>query len=149
MNFQIHATLEKFGYPETLVAEFDNWMVVARLQQVTLGSLVLIAKSNVTSFASLPGAAYAELEIVTRRIEVALKAFRDFDRINYIMLMMVDPQVHFHVVPRYSGPKDFDGKLFVDAGWPGAPDFKGGPTLEGRQVKTLVAQMKSHFLPMG
>ena len=30
-------------------------------------------------------------------------SFCAYERINYLMLMMVDPHVHFHVIPRYSG----------------------------------------------
>jgi diadenosine tetraphosphate (Ap4A) HIT family hydrolase len=145
MNSTGHATLQKFGYPETVVAEFDTWVVVARRHQVTLGSLVLIAKGDAQSFAALPHDSYAELEIVTRRIEAGLKAFRKFDKINYIMLMMVDPHVHFHVFPRYSAAQDFGGKNFGDTAWPGPPDLKSGTTLEGQMLKDLIQQLTSHF----
>jgi diadenosine tetraphosphate (Ap4A) HIT family hydrolase len=37
------------------------------------------------------------------------------------MLMMVDPNVHFHVIPRYSEPRSWGGIDFPDAGWPGPP----------------------------
>ena len=39
------------------------------------------------------------------------------------MLMMVDPDVHFHVIPRYSKPKQFGNIEFSDPGWPGPPDL--------------------------
>jgi diadenosine tetraphosphate (Ap4A) HIT family hydrolase len=145
MNATGHATLQKFGYPETMVAAFDNWAVVARRHQVTLGSLVLIAKSDAGSFATLPRDAYAELEVVTHRIEAALKAFRKFDKINYIMLMMVDPHVHFHVIPRYSAAQNFAGESFADAAWPGPPDLKSGATLDGQMLNNLISQLTTHF----
>lgn len=34
--------------------------------------------------------------------------------------MMIDPEVHFHVIPRYSKPVEFHGKTFVDSDWPEA-----------------------------
>jgi len=37
------------------------------------------------------------------------------------MLMMVDPDVHFHVIPRYSSPREASGLVYADAGWPGPP----------------------------
>jgi diadenosine tetraphosphate (Ap4A) HIT family hydrolase len=40
------------------------------------------------------------------------------------MLMMVDPHVHFHVLPRYATAQAFDDLNFADPGWPGAPDLK-------------------------
>ena len=42
---------------------------------------------------SVTSAAFAELERVTRDIESGLSAFRRYDKINYLMLMMVDPDV--------------------------------------------------------
>jgi diadenosine tetraphosphate (Ap4A) HIT family hydrolase len=140
-----HATLTKFGYPETAVADFNHWVVVYRRQQVTLGSLVLIAKSGATSFAGLPSAAYAELEQVTRRIEAALTSFRTYDRINYIMLMMVDPQVHFHVIPRYREVQELAGVSFADSAWPGPPDFKSGVTPEAAFAETLIRDLAQAF----
>ena len=31
------------------------------------------------------------------------------DKLNYLMLMMVDPDVHFHVLPRYAAARAFAG----------------------------------------
>ena len=49
------------------------------------------------------------------------------------MLMMVDPHVHFHVLPRYAQTRVFDGVQFPDTGWPGPPDLKSATDL-GRAV---------------
>jgi len=38
-------------------------------------------------------------------IESALGSFVQYQKLNYLMLMMVDPQVHFHVIPRYEGSR--------------------------------------------
>jgi diadenosine tetraphosphate (Ap4A) HIT family hydrolase len=120
----MHATLQKFGYPGTLVRELGHWCIVMRPSQATLGALVLIAKSEVTSVAQLPQQAYVELQQATRLIETGLRRFQPFDKINYLAFMMVDPHVHFHVLPRYAGPKIFDGTPFTDPGWPALPDMK-------------------------
>ena len=40
------------------------------------------------------------------------------------MLMMVDRDVHFHVIPRYAEARQFNGLEFIDFGWPGAPDLR-------------------------
>ena len=97
----MHATAEKFGYPGTLLRELEHWLILLRPAQPTLGCLVLVAKSDVTEFSALPTGAHAELAEATQAIETALKQFTDYAKINYLMLMMVDPQVHFHVIPRY------------------------------------------------
>jgi len=37
------------------------------------------------------------------------------------MLMMVDPDVHFHVLPRYENPREFGGRTHNDRFWPKPP----------------------------
>jgi diadenosine tetraphosphate (Ap4A) HIT family hydrolase len=56
-------------------------------------------------------------------LETCLKKAFSCEKINYLMLMMIDPDVHFHVIPRYSGPIVFAEKEFIDAAWPGPPDL--------------------------
>ncbi|WP_260925738.1 HIT family protein [Novosphingobium sp. 9] len=141
----MNATLEKFGYPHTLVAEFDHWVVLARPAQPTLGALVLAAKSDVTAFGDLPLEAHAELKTVTTAIEAALREAVDYAKLNYLMLMMVDPHVHFHVIPRYEGAREWQGRAFVDAGWPKVPDLGQAIALEGEDLAALVAWLKLRF----
>ena len=121
-----HATLEKFGYPGSLIREYGHWAVVLRSHQATLGALVLIATSDARSFAGLEPEGYAEMGVVLKHIETGLAAFRPFQKINYLMLMMVDPHVHMHVLPRYAAVQDFAGLKFEDTGWPAAPGLADG-----------------------
>ena len=39
----MNPTIEKFGYPGTLIGETAHWVVLLRPAQVTLGSLVVAA----------------------------------------------------------------------------------------------------------
>lgn len=114
-------TAIRFGYPETLIREYEHWVVLLREQQVTLGSLVLCAKSDATAFSALPFGAYEEMGTVVRDIERVLRAAFEYEKINYLMLMMVDPNVHFHVVPRYAEERSACGLTISDPGWPAAP----------------------------
>ena len=97
---RVNDTIRRFGFPGTLVADYDHWLVLLRPLQPTLGSLILAAKADATAFGDLPGGAHAELKIVTCTIEAALTSLVGYERINYLMLMMVDPHVHVHVIPR-------------------------------------------------
>lgn len=133
----MNPTLTKFGYPQTMLLETEHWAVLRRPAQATLGALILGAKSDATSFAALPAGAHADLARATRRIEAALRRFRPFDRINYLMLMMVDPEVHFHVLPRYAMAQNFGGVEFPDSGWPGVPDLKSAPVLTDGEAHDL------------
>jgi diadenosine tetraphosphate (Ap4A) HIT family hydrolase len=145
LNAGMNDTIRKFGYPETLIEEFDHWLILLRPAQPTLGSLILAAKSDVTAFADLPDAAFAELAIVSRAIETALDAAVAHEKLNYLMLMMVDPHVHYHVIPRYDGTRTHDGVSFADHGWPKLPDLAQAVTLDGAQIATLTGWLKPLF----
>ena len=141
----MNPTIEKFGYPATLVTEFDHWVVLLRPAQVTLGSLVLAAKSHATAYHQLPREAFAEQAEAVAAIESVLAEFCHYERINYLMLMMVDLNVHFHVIPRYSTPRHWDGIDFPDAGWPGPPQLGSAAELDKQQLQALVSEIASNF----
>jgi diadenosine tetraphosphate (Ap4A) HIT family hydrolase len=137
----MNATMEKFGYPGTLVHEYENWVVLLRPQQVTLGALVLVCKDEVDAFSEISSAAFSELKEITVAIECHLKTCFSYDKINYLMLMMVDREVHFHIFPRYAHSHIFDQREFVDPGWPGPPDLaqnnETGETLNRKVQQAL------------
>ena len=119
----VNETMRKFGYPRTTLIETPHWVVLARPQQPTLGALVLAAKSDATAFGDLSAAAHAELKVATAAIEAALAGAVAYQKLNYLMLMMVDPHVHFHVIPRYEGGRSGGGLTRDDAAWPGPPNL--------------------------
>jgi diadenosine tetraphosphate (Ap4A) HIT family hydrolase len=138
-------TMRKFGYPATLVKEYQYWSVLLRPAQVTLGALVLAARSDALSLAALDRQAFAELSDVTRDIEIVYRHFPQAEKTNYLMLMMVDPHVHFHVLPRYSTQRSFAGVDFDDRGWPGPPDLKAAPPITAELFSRLLHTLKSHW----
>jgi diadenosine tetraphosphate (Ap4A) HIT family hydrolase len=116
-----NATELKFGDPDARVAQTTSWTVLLRPRQPTLGALVLVCREDVTAFSQVSAAGFADLQQVVQKVERCLGQVVAYERINYLMLMMVDPDVHFHVIPRYSAAREFGGQLFADAGWPGPP----------------------------
>ena len=140
-----HTTLKTFGYPDTLVREYEHWCVLLRPAQVTLGSLVMICKQDVTQFSDISSDAFVEMGQVIKDIETGLKTVSHFEKINYLMLMMVDPHVHMHVIPRYSEPREFEGVEFVDTGWPAMPQLGDGFKLEPEVFSALLACVKKAF----
>jgi diadenosine tetraphosphate (Ap4A) HIT family hydrolase len=141
----VNATIEKFGYPATLVREYRHWLVLLRPAQVTLGSLILAAKGDATAYGALPDQAFTEQAEAVADIEKRLAAFCRYERINYLMLMMVDPHVHFHVLPRYSGSRQWDGLDFIDQGWPGPPELKSAVALSAQQISALRDEIAKQF----
>ena len=139
-------TMLKFGYPATLIREYSHWVVLLRPAQVTLGSLILAAKGDATAFGQLPPGAHAELAIITEEIEATLLSEVDYERINYLMLMMVDPNVHFHVFPRYAGSRSVEDVEVRDAAWPGPPDLKSAADLPAEALERICARFSRNWL---
>jgi diadenosine tetraphosphate (Ap4A) HIT family hydrolase len=138
-------TAVRFGYPETLIREYNHWFVLLREPQATLGSLVLCAKSEATDFSALPLQAHTEMGKVVSEIEHALKAAFAYEKINYLMLMMADPNVHFHVIPRYSQRRSACGLTIPDPGWPALPQLGEAHELTPTEREALLAHISSYW----
>lgn len=138
----VNETMRKFDYPRTTLIETPRWVVLARPQQPTLGALVLACREPVKRLSDVSAEAFLEMKTLIGRIEDRLKAQFAYDKINYLCLMMVDPDVHFHVIPRYATPRDFDGVSFADAGWPAVPALGQFPTLDDAMFDRLIARLR-------
>ena len=134
----MNATIKKFGYPATLVREYRHWVLLVRPAQVTAGSLILAAKGDATAYGDLPTDAFTEQGSIVIELEQKLREIIKLDRINYLMLMMADPHVHFHIFPRYRGTRSFAGLVLTDHGWPGPPDLKSAVELDSAAIGQAV-----------
>ena len=132
----MNVTLEKFGYPDSLIKQYNRWALLLRPQQVTLGSLILVCLDEAKAFSAISTESFAELPQVIREVEANLTQAFSYEKINYLMLMMVDPDVHFHIIPRYSNPQEFHSQQFFDHSWPGPPNLKmGNETSKSTQLE--------------
>jgi diadenosine tetraphosphate (Ap4A) HIT family hydrolase len=138
-------TAIRFGYPDTLIREYKHWLVLLREPQPTLGSLILCAKSDATEFSALPMQAHTEMGTVIREIEHTLKAAFAYDKINYMMLMMADPNVHFHVIPRYADTRSACGLTIPDPGWPALPQLGEAKDLNSTERDALREHISGYW----
>jgi diadenosine tetraphosphate (Ap4A) HIT family hydrolase len=138
-----NATELKFGEPDTRVAQTAYWTILLRPRQPTLGALVVVCREDVTAFSQVSAAAFADLQQVVQRVEGCLRHVVAYERINYLMLMMVDPDVHFHVIPRYSAPRELDGQRFEDTGWPGPPALEPAVVPDATTRALLLQQLRN------
>jgi diadenosine tetraphosphate (Ap4A) HIT family hydrolase len=146
LDDMIRTTLDKFLYPHSLVKEYNHWILLVRPIQVTLGSLILINKDeSKLSFGSLDAHDHIELNLVLKEVEKMLKDWVNYDKINYLMLMMSDPEVHFHIIPRYKGSRSFNSLEFPDQSFPTAPDLSKFTQLNAKEVLLLSNYLKSNI----
>jgi diadenosine tetraphosphate (Ap4A) HIT family hydrolase len=117
---------EKFGLARLTVKRYAFWTWSVRPVQCTLGASVLSLNRPCAAWGETTAEENAELATVIADIERRLKSCFAYDKINYLMLMMVDPHAHFHVVPRYAAPGERYGLQWIDNGWPKPPDLSSG-----------------------
>ena len=141
----LNATMRKFGAPASCVKAYEHWIVLLRPQQVTLGALILAAFEPVSAFSELSPASFAELKQVTVDIENSLKQAFEYEKLNYLMLMMVDPDVHFHVIPWYSAARNFENKQFGDSGWPGPPQLGDVNETDEQMNQKILALLQENW----
>lgn len=140
-------TATKFGFPETLIASYTHWLVLARPQQSVLGAVVLLCRDDARSFSEISPDAFTELAQVTADLEATLRTVFRPDKLNYVMLMMVDPDVHFHVLPRYQSARSFAGRDHVDAFWPRPVDLTQPVQADAALVQEIRSQLTAAWPP--
>tara|TARA_B100001564_G_scaffold202994_1_gene170755 strand:+ start:3545 stop:3970 length:426 start_codon:yes stop_codon:yes gene_type:complete len=141
----MNSTIIKFGYSENLIKEYDYWVVLYRPQQVTIGSLVLICKENKFNLGDLSNSSFAEFKRVIQDIEIFLQKKLGANKINYIALMMVDPHVHFHIIPRYSSKITINKKNYYDIYWPKPPNILDKIDIDESEKLCLIKFFQNNF----
>src|SRR3546814_16287994 len=63
-----NATMTKFGYPQTLIRDYEHWAVLLRQPQETLGALVMDCKADARAFGHIYAAACGELQPDRKRV---------------------------------------------------------------------------------
>jgi diadenosine tetraphosphate (Ap4A) HIT family hydrolase len=142
----MNPTLQRFAYPGSLVREYEHWVVMVRPGQVTLGCAVIAARSDVTSLGLLTAEEAAELPRVIGDFERAVRGLAPgVSKFNYLALMMVDPNPHFHAIPRHAGPIEAFGQAFVDTAFPRPPDLRTAHELAPQTLEQLRQALLAHW----
>jgi diadenosine tetraphosphate (Ap4A) HIT family hydrolase len=141
----MNLTLQGFGYPQSLVKEYVHWVVMIRPAQVTLGCAVIAARSEATSLGDLAPCEAAELPQVIRDYERAIRGFAPASKFNYLALMMVDPNPHFHAIPRYAAAVRLGATEFTDAGYPKPPDLGHRHELDAAALEWVRLELARHW----
>ncbi len=118
MESALDILYKTYKVKEYLIKDYRYWTWSIRPAQCTLGASIVCMKRPVPTFADVLLEEMAELAIVGKDLETTLRKTFVYEKMNWLALMMVDQQVHFHVVPRYSAKKEFAGVSWEDPGWP-------------------------------
>ncbi|QSB04802.1 HIT family protein [Natronoglycomyces albus] len=145
MSKELDAFRSAFRLDELTVYESERWILSVRPAQITLGSMVLSSKLGHETFAELDSQDSEEMGTMLAEAEHVAKELFGAVRINAVCLMMKDPIVHFHVLPRYEYTKDAFGRPWVDADWPGPPNFGGEVVKDEIILAELVGVIRSEL----
>ncbi|MEK6920745.1 MAG: HIT family protein [Nanoarchaeota archaeon] len=107
-----------FDKKNNLIKEYTHWYLLIRNRNWTLGNCVVILKRHAEALSQVTEDEMKEFATVTKETEHALKKAFNYDKINWMLLMMSDNHVHFHVAPRYEKARTFTGLEWTDTAWP-------------------------------
>jgi diadenosine tetraphosphate (Ap4A) HIT family hydrolase len=136
----LQAFQAKFRVAELLVLDSGAWSWSVRPGQPTLGAGVLSLNRHALQLSDVSASEMAQLAGLIRTLEQTMKAVFDYNIMNYLMLMMVDHQVHYHVIPRYDGIRQFAGLAWLDNGWPGLPVLGDSQHSEHPEILASIQQ---------
>jgi diadenosine tetraphosphate (Ap4A) HIT family hydrolase len=136
---------EKFKTEELLIFETEYWIWSLRPVQATLGAGILSLKRECKTFSELIQDEFSDLGNIITVIEKTLKKSFNYDIMNYLMLMMIDKQVHYHIIPRYKNGIDFARQDWIDFGWPGVPNLTG-EEIEHDVLEGILITIKANLI---
>ena len=100
--------------PEVLVHDFGPWALCLNRNQDLIGRCYLLLRRPCTDPLSITPQEQASLWACAAKSKAALTRLFAPDHWNFAFLMNVDPQVHFHLIPRYRNGRLFRGAEFAD-----------------------------------
>jgi diadenosine tetraphosphate (Ap4A) HIT family hydrolase len=131
--------------PRFLIAQAPQWAVVLNKNQDLLGRCYLLLKRPETDPLNLTDGELSELWAVARKVKQVLGDLWEPDHYNYAFLMNVDPQVHFHIIPRYKNRREFAGGTFVDPMFGDHYTISPARTLEDGGYDAILTALRSRF----
>lgn len=146
MPSDLDAFREKFNTESLHIAGGAHWEVSLRPKQKTLGSMVLSSRQGVTSFSEMSADSGAEFVSLLAASEQAVKSAYGAARVNCLGLMMVDPIVHFHLIPRYGAAVERHGANWQDADWPLPPQLTAvGDITSQKQLEEIRDTLRANW----
>jgi diadenosine tetraphosphate (Ap4A) HIT family hydrolase len=102
-------------FSKNLIKDYKYWSVYAHENQGYLGRCVVWCKrKNTVDLADATQVEQRELFLILKDLQQACRRCFNPDWLNYAFLGNKSRHLHGHFVPRYAGPKNFEGVVFED-----------------------------------
>lgn len=130
MNRKYEEFCEKFHIQELTILETKHWVWSVRPMQPTIGCGILSMKRPAGAVSEMTEEEGADMVRMIRVIERTLTKTFHYQRVHYILYMLEDFHVHYHVLPRYDSERIFQERAYTDTAWPGLPSLVSDPVPE-------------------
>ena len=130
----------KFRVEALKVLENRSWTWSVRPGQPTLGAGIVSLNRYAGKFSDVTKEEMQDLADLVGTLEGTIQQAFNHNIMNYLMLMMVDHHVHYHVIPRYQGTRSFAGSEWVDNGWPALPALADSQHQDDPDVLHLIQE---------
>lgn len=134
-----------------LIYETDYWQIYLAPSQRYLGTCVIVLKRHCSHLNELNSREWSEFTDIVQNMEITLKKTFNPTLFNWSCFMnssyrfiSPNPEVHWHLIPRYSEKIEFGGLIFED------PDFGYIPQplenkIPNEVMKKLMAKIKKNL----
>jgi len=143
MDLQIRHWDSADKYVGAVLKWYEHWCLEVSYRQHTLGCYILFCRREGVRLPSdLHDEELLGLREAMSEIELALRAhsFFDPDHFNYLQMGNALPLLHFHGIPRYLMPRNFDGMTWVDKRPGHPPVWK-----EHEAPRVLIEKLRVHM----
>jgi len=144
--------IEKYNLSDNVIFETTHWSWILNNNQSTIGSSFLVLKRDCTSFNETLIDEMNDFKFISSLIEkVFAKAF-NIKKVQFLKLMMIDQQLHYHIVPRHEEPINIFNFEWKDNDWPGLPNLETlnyDSTITNKILEYLKASINKDILIIG
>lgn len=120
MECEYFEKIEDHDYGD-LLAKSPCWLIILAPDQRNLGTCVLALRRDETELSGLYSEEWSDLAKVVKKLEYAVKKAFNPTMFNWGCLMNSSyleepptPHLHWHFIPRYREPVEFEGERFKD-----------------------------------
>ncbi|MDB4984344.1 MAG: histidine triad protein [Patescibacteria group bacterium] len=135
------------------ILETNYWILKLADNQAYLGYSILILKSRKPSLAELSEEESNELFRIVKAFEISATKTLSATLFNWTCLMNAsykqkpyDPEVHFHVRPRYDHEVEIAGEIFTDPNFAHHYDRKIEKEITPPIADTIISKIKSELV---
>jgi diadenosine tetraphosphate (Ap4A) HIT family hydrolase len=134
-----------------LLAETEYWLIILAPDQRNLGTCVVALKRDEEELSGVSSEEWADLAHIVKNLELAVKKAFHATMFNWGCLMNSSyledppcPHLHWHFIPRYRDPVEFQGKIFEDPCFGRSTMHDRGRSLQ--LSKEFIERIKSKIL---